>query len=243
MIYIFNIGDIIETNKIIEKDIEKTKQLKRSYWKCECLLCHNIRSVRNDNLNQKCRSCAAKSRVDIRVLDDLTDRTFGNWKVLSKSNKSNYWSCQCLKCGVQRDVFRGNLTSGASKGCGCVNSWGETQITYLLNQFNIPFQKEYTFTDLRTDKNGTPRFDFAIFQQNGQLLCLIEFDGRQHFQFDSNWKFSENDFNRLQYIDNLKNDYCLQKNITLYRLNQNTNLEKFIKEVIKNDNEKIRRTK
>lgn len=226
------VGDIVGNNLVLEKDEYKTEQTKRTYWKVKCLLCNNIRSIRNDNIHQKCRSCAAKNRTDNRIIDDLTNRIFGYWKVLYKTNIPNYWHCKCLNCGTEKDVFRGNLTQGASKSCGCINSWGETQISFLLQKNNINYKKEYTFPDLKTEKGGTPRFDFAIFKED-KLFCLIEYDGRQHSNFDENWKMSFNDFKHLQNIDKLKEEYCKNHNITLIRLNKNSNLEQIISDISK----------
>lgn len=227
-----NIGDIIGTNLIIEKDIEKTKiKHHGTYWKVKCTLCGNIRSVRSDNLTQKCRSCAAKNKpLYSSVKDNLINKTFGYWKVLDKAKRSNYWICECQNCGTIKEVFRGGLTSGQSKSCGCINSWGEVQISYWLNKYNINYQKEVCFLDLKTDKNRCPRFDFVLYQ-NKQIFCIIEYDGRQHYSFNENWKMSEEDFKRLQYIDELKNEYCKNKNIPLYRFNKNTDLEQEIKKI------------
>lgn len=82
-----------------------------------------------------------------------------------------------------------------------------------------------------TDKNHHPRFDFGIFKNN-KLFCLIEYDGRQHYSFDKNWNMTEQDYKRLQYIDNLKNQYCINNNILLFRFNEQTILEKEIKNII-----------
>lgn len=40
------------------------------------------------------------------------------------------------------------------------------------------------------------------------------------------------DFNRLQYIDNLKNEYCFRNNILLFRFNNETNLETEIIKIV-----------
>lgn len=42
---------------------------------------------------------------------------------------------------------------------------------------------------------------------------------------------TKKDFNRLQYIDKLKDDYCKKQNFLLYRFNQNSNLEEEIKNI------------
>lgn len=225
------IGQIINTNKIL-KELRKNNKI---YYQVECILCGNIRQVRADNLKQSCRSCSAKIRDKkySKVIDDLTGKYFGNWLVLNKAQKPNYWHCKDIKTGVERDVFRGSLTQGLSKGDGSVSSWGQKQINYQLTKNQLPFITEYTFSNLRTDKNGVPRFDFAIINPYGQVYCLIEYDGRQHFLYNKNWKMTEKDFQRLQYIDNLKNQYCNQNNIKLYRFNKQSNLQKQIKQIVK----------
>jgi hypothetical protein len=229
-------GDIFGTNKIIERDFSK----KREYWVCECQICKSIRSVRSDNLYQKCRSCAASNKRKTGIKDNLTGRQFGNWTVLYKANKSNYWHCKC-KCGEEKDVFRGNLTSGKSLGCGCTNSWGETQLKYLFNKYDIFYSTQFSFSDLKTDKNYKVRFDFVIYDNLNNIFCLVEYDGRQHFQFDNNWKMTKEDYERLVYIDNLKNEYCKNNNILLYRVNKNTNLENFVSNLAEELNKKNER--
>jgi len=54
-------------------------------------------------------------------LIDLTDKTFGRWKVVrfdKIDNRKSYWFCQC-NCGTERVVNGVQLTSGRSKSCGC----------------------------------------------------------------------------------------------------------------------------
>ena len=230
---IYNPGDLVGNNIIIEKDIEQTKEKKKSYWICKCAQCGKIRSVRSDNLNQKCRNCGSKKdKTGSMVRDDLTGRTFGLWKVIKKADKSNYWLCECIKCHNQREVFRGNLTQRTSKGDGCVKSFGEFLITQILNENNIIFKKEYCFNNLLTEKNGRPRFDFALFKNN-TLYCLIEFDGKQHSYYDENWHITYEEFLELQNRDALKTQYCLNNNIKLFRLSNYDNIKEDLEPIIK----------
>ena len=226
---IFTPGQIIGTNEIIEKDNDLTNEKHRGYQKCKCLECGNIRSVRVDNLKTKCKSCAAKDRP-LHIKDNLIGKTFGFQKVVDKAKKPNFQICECQNCGTIKEVFRGSLIDGNSKSCGCVSSQGETQISYWLNFYKIEYKKEFSFKDLITDKGGYPRFDFAIFHNN-KIYCLIEYDGRQHFNYEENQKLTQNDFLRLQYIDNLKDTYCKEHNIILYRFNKFTSLEEEIKKI------------
>ena len=56
-------------------------------------------------------------------------------------------------------------------------SRGEIKICDILTQANLPFQEEYSFPDL-VSSTGTPlRFDFAVFDDDGEIDFLIEYQG------------------------------------------------------------------
>lgn len=220
-----NKGDIIGTNKILEQ-LHKGKRI---YYKCQCTLCNQIRQIRADNLNQKCRSCAAKIRSH-PIRDDLTGQKFGKWTVLYKTNKTNFWHCQC-QCGTERDVFRGSLIDGDSKSCGCVSSWKEKQIINILQKYNISYKKQFTFKDLIGKAKRPLRYDFAIFKNNN-LYCLIEYHGRQHYQFEKNWNMTQQDFLQAQERDLIKVNYCKKNNIPLYIFNKQSHIEEEILKIM-----------
>lgn len=49
-------------------------------------------------------------------LIDLTDQTFGYWKVLKRAENRNgkaYWRCLCTACGKEKDVSGGHLRADA----------------------------------------------------------------------------------------------------------------------------------
>ena len=56
-------------------------------------------------------------------IKNLTNVKFGLLTVVALSPKTTtgsvYWSCLC-ECGNEAVVFRGNLTSGATRSCGCL---------------------------------------------------------------------------------------------------------------------------
>ena len=60
------------------------------------------------------------------------------------------------------------------------------------------------------------KFDFAILNDHNQLLYLIEFNGEQHYKFNTYFHKSAKDFLYQQFKDQLKKDYCLKNNIPLY---------------------------
>lgn len=56
-------------------------------------------------------------------MDDLTGRVFGDWKVIGKSEKPYYWTCRCLRCGREKDVYKSSLVLGKSSRCqSCASS-------------------------------------------------------------------------------------------------------------------------
>ena len=116
-----------------------------------------------------------------------------------------------------------NLISGNTKSCGHLRllhngaqSKGAKYIEELLKQHHIQYKTEYSFDDLRGSKKGLLRFDFAIFNSNNQLQCLVEFDGAQHYQEIQ--FFSTIPLEYRQQCDQLKNNYCKQHCILLYRI-------------------------
>ena len=57
-------------------------------------------------------------------------------------------------------------------------------------------------------------FDFAIFDENNKLLCLIEYQGDIHYIITGGWNNKEN-FENRQIRDKIKQEYCSQNNIKL----------------------------
>jgi hypothetical protein len=56
-------------------------------------------------------------------------------------------------------------------------SRGEIKIFEILTQAGLDFQEEYSFPDL-VSSSGTPlRFDFAVFDDAGDLDFLLEYQG------------------------------------------------------------------
>ena len=58
---------------------------------------------------------------------------------------------------------------------------GEKIIAEILTANNINFAKEFTFSNLVNEKGNKLRYDFAIFNNSGNLIRLVEFDGEQHY--------------------------------------------------------------
>lgn len=96
-------------------------------------------------------------------------------------------------------------------------SRGEIKICEILEQNGVNFKEEYELPGLRAPSGRPLRFDFAIFDDDGELDFLIEYQGKQHYQAVS--KFGGNrGLYQQKYNDNQKRKYCALKGITLIEI-------------------------
>lgn len=98
----------------------------------------------------------------------------------------------------------------------CNNSKGEKAIDNLLAKNNIIYSREYTFDDLIGIGGNPLRYDFALFEDKEKtiLKLLIEYDGEFHYKK----YYDDQNFETQKIHDNLKNEYCKEKNIKLLRI-------------------------
>lgn len=221
---------------IVVSDPHKKDEHGHRYWHCKCE-CGNEKDVLGTNLlTGKVISCGCEhSRITSELmLIDLTGQKFGLLTVLSRDlsepgNKRTKWLCKC-DCGTICSVEANNLKNGHTSSCGCLRSKGEFLIRQWLNKYNIHFLSEYSFSDL-----PKRRFDFAIFQDT-KLICLIEFDGQQHYIYNESWYQTLEEFQAGQSRDEEKNIYCQTHNIHLYRIRYDENIEEILKDIMLKEN-------
>lgn len=124
-------------------------------------------------------------------------------------------------------------------GCHkCNRSIGEINIEDFLNENRIVYKTEFVFNDL---KYRYPlRFDFAIFDDNGNLEYLIEFNGKQHYDYYPVFHKSREDFDLSLIRDDMKSKYCKDNNINLYIISYKEDINDSMKKILK-ENEKENR--
>lgn len=120
----------------------------------------------------------------------------------------------------------------------CQTSKGEKAVQlYLINK-GILFQQQYKIANCY-DRRPLP-FDFAVFNNDRSLNCLIEYQGMQHFvdpfSYKDQW-FNEDSILSTQKHDVMKLQYCKDHGIKLIRINHpqtsnKSNSIEFIKRLV-----------
>ena len=66
-----------------------------------------------------------------------------------------------------------------------LSSRGEIKIHEILEAANLKFKEEYIFPDLKSTSGRPLRFDFVVFDDDGKIDFIIEYQGRQHYEASS----------------------------------------------------------
>lgn len=219
---------IFDNFKVIKR-IKSPNKDRSAYWLCQCN-CGNYFTSSSTHLTQgACQSCGClqkekasknlssyRKSVAGKPLKDYTGYRSGKLIVESFSHidihHHSVWNCKC-DCGNMKKVASPELASKEIKSCGCLQqSYGSYKIEQILIENNIIYEKEKTFNSCRFPESGVlARFDFYI---DG---VLIEFDGKQHYEWVKGY-YSFEDFQNLQKRDEYKNQWCKQNSIPLIRI-------------------------
>ena len=191
--------------------------------KCLCD-CGNIVTLRKSDVQslhtQSC-GCLQSERASIsNEVDHSNDISDYGVKIIRKYKKNELgqwiWECECGVCGNHFYDLPARILNGHVRSCGCLKkSSNEMFISNYLNELNVEYEEQYTFNDCKSDKEYSLYFDFAIFK-NDKLLCLIEYDGSQHYIENELFGGAEA-FRETKKRDRIKDEYCQLNNITLYR--------------------------
>lgn len=96
----------------------------------------------------------------------------------------------------------------------CLRSMGEENISKFLDSLKIEYTKQHRFKDCTNPKTGYQLiFDFYI----PSINTCIEYDGELHFK-SVGYFGGEKTFKENQFKDKIKDEYCLNNNISLIRI-------------------------
>ena len=134
----------------------------------------------------------------------------------------------CSKHGIFKQSPRNHISGD---GCPkCNNSKGEAMIEKILLDYHVNYLTQYKFNDLFI-KNKL-KFDFAILSDKKEILCLIEYNGIQHYELRKRFHKTEKDFETSKYRDKIKLEYCSNKNIPLHIIKYNDIIYDKIKNIL-----------
>ena len=98
-----------------------------------------------------------------------------------------------------------------------LSSRGEVRIHEILEEAGLNFEEEYIFPDLRSASGRPLRFDFVVFDDDGRIDFIVEFQGRQHYEASA--KFGgKRGLYQQQYNDNKKRRFCALHDIKLIEI-------------------------
>lgn len=159
-----------------------------------------------DNVKRFTRTNSGNYEKLLKLIDlNLNPQVLELGEMLSKSKSV---IIKCNKCGIiHEEVIKKVIRNNNTKCSLCRMSKGERKIYKLLDELNIKFKKEYLFDDLISENNVPFRFDFAIFNNDGELKLIIEYDGRQPEFHEPTIKNNK-----------IKNTYCIKNKIKLLRI-------------------------
>lgn len=213
------VGQIIESSRLEVLEIDNNPPFKshETGYKCKCLICGDIKTYRKSSVlkGKGCHECSGviggRGYRNYQV-----GQKFGFIEIIGPGEKEGYVQGKC-SCGTIRD-FRLSHLRGICRhrtiSCGCKQkSSGELKIENILLENKINYQPQYQIKEF----SSYALFDFAIFDKNGNLLKLIEFDGEQHFKPIEYFGGKEK-FKIQKERDERKNLYCQEHNITLLRI-------------------------
>lgn len=189
----------------------------------------------------KCNLCTiGRKNSHFLLKEEMLEkiRSFGLEAKDLKENPKEKSTFICT-CGREFQISYSKMLTRKKIRCNsCTKSESsiETLTNLYLTSKKISFKQEYTFKDLKTKVNNCLRFDFAVFDSNGNLSFLLELDGIQHYKL-CNYAKTQDILDKNKSHDKMKDDYCKNNNIKLFRIpywkfnDINNEIEKILKQV------------
>lgn len=172
-----------------------------------------------------CNKCSGKEKWTIEKINKYIEEHNIEVELLSTEIKNLdeplIWRCKCgniYNCSIHHFI-------GANQyrclSCSRTQSKYEYLIEEYLKENKINYRTEYKFEDCKNVRSLP--FDFAIFDENGNIMFLIEADGEQHYTSEYYTTFNNKEerlekLKKRQRLDNIKTQYCNDNNIKLIRI-------------------------
>ena len=215
-----------------------------AYWLCECQKCGSVDTYFASEIyrNNKKSCCFGKKYYDLSLIgQDVNGIEIIDILKLKGNKFGTLWQCKCPYCGdffVEQPLF---ILNESTTHCGCQSKTkGELSIDTFLKKIDIEkycdLYYQYSFKDLKSDKNTRLRYDFALIDKVTKKIFLIEYDGPQHDDINSvigakSLEEAKEIFELTKKHDLMKDNYALKNNYPLLRI-KDTRSRKIIEEYI-----------
>ena len=192
-------------------------------------------------LNRRCPKCSYRKRANDKrkSLEKFKEEVFTltgeEYRVLSSSYSNNHTKVEIGhindSCDNHTWYIKPNNFLNGQRCPLCNESKGARRIRIFLQTYKISFEREYTFDDLLGVKGKELRFDFAIYNEDGSLKLLLEYDG----EFHDKQIHEEHDLETQQYHDRVKDEYAAKNNINLVRISylDQKDIENILRKIFK----------
>ena len=197
---------------------------KKIWWKGKCG--HEWQAtVSSRNAGNGCPICANQIvSIGINDLATTNPQLASQWHptknenttpqdITAGSNKKAWWLCP--DCRYEWNAVICSRKNGT--GCPmCHASNGEKLIRRYLDDNGLEWKHAMKFDDLKGVGGQQLSYDFAVYK-NGSIVCLLEYQGSQHYY--TKFNNSEEELKKQQKHDHIKAKYAAQKNIPLITIN------------------------
>ena len=164
------------------------------------------------------KNCKHAVKLDFKQASKrLSQISNGEIKLVHFSGMHSVATFKCYKC---KNVWKtqANHVFNQLNGCpACSSSKGEKAVIKYLKKKGYHFEPQFRIEACK-DILSLP-FDFAVFNKDRSLNCLIEYQGCQHFvdpfQFKKNDFFSKEAVSSTQKHDAMKLFFCQEHGIKL----------------------------
>lgn len=232
-------GEVIPSEEYCDKWNEKRdKELKKQAEKDAAIIADIPRKLaKNYNINYvgityeslDVKECISEN-LESTPLPHYNQR---HQKAYSDITVFKQYRCKCYLCGKDHLVncdkfgiypptqygYRAYNGYWSDVYCDChpISSF-QWIVNKLLMENDIPYRVEYSFDDLYgVGKMNHLSYDFAIFDKDEKLKCLIECQGEQHYRAVDEFG-GESQFKKQKANDELKKQYAMDHNIKLLEI-------------------------
>lgn len=214
----YKIGDIANNKlKIIDLEVRgrtHDPSNKETYYTVECLECGYVREIRIAN-KTGCPCCTNK--ITVKGINDI-NTTHPHIGKMLKNYEDGYkytiGTCTnlvfiCPHCGqdIKKNPYKILQGEYACQHCRDTIPFGEKLIREILKERKVEFRH-----DVQLEWSGTKRYDFYIEKWN----MIIETHGVQHYGMNSGWNKTEQDLEKQQSNDKLKEELAINNGIAHY---------------------------